>query len=376
MIYFDNAATTAPSKSATEAFLKANEIYANPSSTHFAGIKADDLLRESRNIIAKTLGVKEGEIIFTPSGTFANNLAIIGAAKAKKRSGDHIIISDSEHPSVYNTALALEKEGFKVSMIKTVGGKISPEELKALVTSKTILISIMLTNNETGEVYDIPKLVKVAKSVNKNVLFHTDAVQAYLKQPISVTSLGVDMLSVSSHKIHAFKGSGALYLKSGVRIEGITYGGGQEKGLCCGTESVPLIYAFAAAASEKHKSLLNNFEYVTSLKEYAQNKLCALGCTVNNSENSSPYILSVSVPGIKSEILLNFLSNERICISAGSACSAKVKESRVLKVFGLDDKIIDTTVRMSFSEYNTLDEVDVLASSIESALKTLTKNIK
>ncbi len=376
MIYFDNAATTVPSKSAKEAFLKASEIYANPSSTHFAGIEADELLRESRSIIAKTLGAKENEIIFTPSGTFANNIAIIGAARAKKRSGDHIIISDSEHPSVYNTAIALEKEGFKVSMLKTNKGKIMPEGLKALVTPKTVLISIMLTNNETGAIYDVPKLVRAAKSVNKNVLFHTDAVQAYLKQSVNVISLGVDLLSVSSHKIHAFKGSGALYIKRGVRIEGITYGGGQEKGLCCGTESVPLIYAFAKAAREKHESLTDNYKYVASLKEYVQNKLYTLGCTVNASENSSPYILSVTVPGIRSEILLNFLSNEKICISAGSACSAKVKESRVLKAFGLDDKTIDTTVRISFSEHNTIDEADVLSNAVERALKTLTKNIK
>lgn len=375
MIYFDNAATTSPSKTATDAFLKASGIFANPSSTHFAGIEADELLRESRSIIARTIGARDSEIIFTPSGTFANNLAVLGSARAKKRSGDHIIISDSEHPSVYNTALSLEKEGFKVDMLKTVNGQISPDELKSLITPKTVLISVMMTNNETGAIYDIAKLVKSAKSVNKNVLFHSDAVQAYLKQPISVASLGVDLLSVSSHKIHAFKGSGALYIKNGVRIEAITYGGGQERNLCSGTESVPLIYAFAQAASEKHKDIRDNFQYVTSLKEYATQKLCSLGCNLNVCETASPYILSISVPAIRSEILLNHLSKERICVSAGSACSAKVKESRVLKAFGLDDKTADTTIRISFSEYNTTEEVDALVSSVESALKTLVKNI-
>ena len=375
MIYFDNAATTAPSKTATEAFLKASECFANPSSTHFAGIEADGLMRKSRGVIAKTLGAKDSEIIFTPSGTFANNLAILGAARAKKRSGDHVIISDSEHPSVYNTAFALKKEGFKVSTLKTEGGKICAEELKALMTPKTVLVSVMLTNNETGAIYDVKKLVKAAKSVNKNVLFHCDAVQAYLKQPISVGALGVDMLTVSSHKIHAFKGSGALYIKSGVRLEAITYGGGQEKALCSGTESVPLIYAFAAAAEEKHKNLLSNSKSVAALKARATDKLSLLGCTFNTPENASPYILSVSVPGVRSEILLNYLSREKICVSAGSACSAKVKENRVLSAFGLSDKISDSTVRISFSEYNTEDEVDTLVSKIESALNELAKNI-
>ncbi len=375
MIYFDSAATTAPTKVATDAFLKASGIFANPSSTHFAGIEADELLRESRSLIARTLGAKDSEIFFTPSGTFANNLAILGSARAKRRSGDHIIISDSEHPSVHNTALSLEKEGFRVSFIKTVNGRILPEELKALVTPKTVIVSIMLTNNETGAIYDVPKLVRTAKSQNKSLLFHCDAVQAYLKQPISVSSLGVDLLSVSSHKIHAYKGSGALYIKSGVRIEPITFGGGQEKNLCSGTESVPLIYAFAAAASDKHKNMLDNTKHVAVLKEYASEKFAALGCLVNSPENASPYILSISVPGLRSEILLNYLSKDKICVSAGSACSAKVKENRVLKAFGLDDKRADTTVRISFSEYNTSAEVDELAASVEAALKTLSKNI-
>lgn len=374
MIYFDNAATTAPSKSSLDAFLKASEIYANPSSTHFAGIQADEILRESRSIIAKSIGARDDEIIFTPSGTFANNLAILGAARARKRSGDHVIISDSEHPSVYNTAKALEKEGFKISFLKTAGGKISADELKSLVSPKTILISVMVTNNETGAIYDIAGLVKAAKSLNKNVLFHTDAVQAYLKQPISVKALGVDLLSVSSHKIHALKGSGALFIRSGVRIEPISYGGGQEKGLCSGTESVPMIFAFSAAADEKYNDLIADREYVGYLKENVKNKLCEVGCVIHEPENASPYILSVSVPGIRSEILLNFLSNEKICVSAGSACSAKVKESRVLKAFGLSDVVVDTTVRISFSKYNTIEEADILVSAIQKALKTLTKN--
>ncbi len=375
MIYFDNAATTKPSKTSVDAFVKANEIFANPSSTHFAGIQADELLRESRNIIARTIGAKDSEIIFAPSGTYANNLAILGAARAKRRSGDHIIITDSEHPSVHNTALSLEKEGFKVSMLKTVGGVISQDELKELITPKTILVSVMLTNNETGAIHDVQKLVRTAKSVNKNILFHSDAVQAYLKQPINVAALGVDLLSVSSHKINAFKGCGALYVKNGVRIEPITYGGGQEKGLCCGTESVPLIYAFSASAKEKHENIANNSKYVSSLKEYVSDKVKDLGCTVNTSQNTSPYILSISVAGIRSEILLNYLSGEQICVSSGSACSSKVKESRVLKNFGLDEKTVDTTVRISFSEYNTMEEADIFISAIESAIKSLTKNI-
>ena len=375
MIYFDNAATTAPSEVAANAFLRAGEIFANPSSTHFAGISANELMRESRSIIAKTIGAKDSEIVFTPSGTFANNLAILGAARAKRRSGNHVIISDSEHPSVYNTALSLEKEGFKVSLLRTTDGVISEDELKSLITADTVLISVMLINNETGAVYDIQRLVRAAKSVNKNVIFHCDAVQAYLKQPISVNALGVDLLSVSSHKVHGYKGSGALYIKSGVRIEPITFGGGQEKSLSSGTESVPLIYAFAAAADEQHKNLSKNTSRVYELKEYAMRKLTDIGCVPNIPVKPSPYILSISVPGIRSEILLNYLSGAKICISAGSACSAKVKESRVLKAFGISDKAADTTVRISFSEYNNEDEIDLLVSSIKSALKNLRKNI-
>lgn len=373
MIYFDSAATTSPSDIAKNAFIEASEFYANPSSTHSAGIKANDYIRISREYIAKTLGAKPDEIYFMPSGTFANNTAIIGAAKAKMRKGKHIIISDSEHPSVYNTANELKKLGYEISLLSTKNGEINIDELKSLIRQDTVLISVMLANNETGALYDIKALSDTAKRINKDVLIHCDAVQGYLKTKFTVNSLGVDLLSVSSHKVHAFKGSGALYIRNGVKVEPIVFGGGQEKGICSGTEAVQSIYAFASSAKNIYEKLDKNIEYVNSLYSYASKEFSSIGCKVNTPVNSTGYVLSISLPKVKSEVMLNYLSGKGIYISAGSACSSHAKSNRVLEAFGLSKADADCTVRISFSEYNTAEEIDILCDTIKSGIDSLAK---
>ncbi len=373
MIYFDSAATSMPSDTASKAFAFAAEKYANPSSVHSGGIEASKLLTTARDKIAATLGAKPSEIYFVPSGTFANNAAIIGASRAKARKGRHIILSDSEHPSVHNAALQLQKEGFELSFVQTKGGAIDKDELVSLIRDDTVLVSIMLANNETGALYDIPSLSKAVKAKSKDIIFHCDAVQGYLKTPFSVNSLGVDLLSVSAHKVHAFKGSGALFIRSGIRVEPIIYGGGQESGICSGTESVPLIYSFAECADEQYGNLKSNIEKIKTLYEYAEEKLEAAGVKVNTPAASTYCVLSATLPDIKSEVMLNHLSSFGIYISAGSACSSHAKSNRILTAYGLTPRQSECTIRISFSEYNTKDEVDILANAISSGISSLAK---
>lgn len=373
MVYLDNAATTAPSSVAIDAWKDSCKAFGNPSSVHSAGVEANKLLRISRKIIAKTIGAKDSEIIFTPSGTFANNLAIIGASKALKRKGNQIIITDSEHPSVYNTAKQLEKEGFTVSCLSTCRGKINTNELNALLNEKTVLVSVMLANNETGALYDVAAVKRAIQQRAPNAVLHCDAVQAYMKTSFNVNTVKADLISLSAHKIHGFKGCGALYVKSGIRVEPITFGGGQENGLACGTEALPAIYAFARSAEAIFPSLNDNINKVSMLYNYAKEKLSDLGFTVNEPEKHTPYVLSVTLHKVKSEVMLNFLSSKEIYVSAGSACSSHAKENRVLKAFGLTSNEADTTLRISFSEDNTTDDIDILVSALFEGINNLVK---
>lgn len=373
MIYFDSAASSRPSEAARDAFIYADSYFANPSSVHSAGISANDLISVARKEIAKSVGAKPNNIYFVPSGTFANNTAILGSVQNYAKRGKHIIISDSEHPAVENVCAVLEKSGYRITRLSTKSGKINIDDLKNALYPETVLVSIMAANNETGALYDIPSIASAIKSYNKDILFHSDCVQAYMKVPINVNTFGPDMISVSAHKVHGYKGIGALYVSDKVRLSPIIYGGGQENGMCSGTQATGLIYSFAKAVSEESKLIASAKEHVCRLYNYVSENLVKCGCSINTPENSTYYVLSVVLPSIKSEVMLNYLSGKDIYISAGSACSSHSKTNRVLSSFGLSPKEADCTVRISFDRYNTLDEAQILVESIKEGIGTLAK---
>lgn len=375
MIYFDNAATTRVSDTAAKAALSAmTELYANPSSAHAFGFEAEKALRAARAAVLAALGFtpSEGSLVFTGSGSEADNLALRGAAHALARRGKHIVLSDSEHPAVENTAKDLEKEGFSVSRISTGGGKLDLDEARAVLTPDTILVSCMAVNNETGAIYDIPSLASLVKALCPHALFHTDAVQAFTKIPAGAWKKA-DLVSISAHKIHAPKGVGALFVRKGVRLVPCITGGGQENGLRSGTEAMPGICAMAAAAKEATVDFAALDTQVKQINTYLRERLCLLDGVCINTEPDGflPHILSIAVPGLRSEILLRFLSERGIYVSAGSACSAKHADNRVLSAFGLPDKIADSTLRLSFSADNTTAECDVFVKALSDAMQTL-----
>ena len=375
MIYFDNAATTRVSDTAAQAALTAmTELYANPSSAHAFGFEAEKALRAARAAVLAALGFtpSEGSLVFTGSGSEADNLALRGAAHALARRGRHIVLSDSEHPAVENTAKDLEKEGFTLSRLSTKGGKLDLERAREVLTPDTILVSCMAVNNETGAIYDIASLASLAKALCPNALFHTDAVQAFTKIPAGVWKKA-DLVSVSAHKIHAPKGVGALFVRKGVRLVPCITGGGQENGLRSGTEAMPGICAMAAAAKQATADFAALDAQVKSINAYLRTRLSTLDGVCINTEPDGflPHILSIAVPGLRSEILLRFLSERGIYVSAGSACSAKHADNRVLSAFGLPDKIADSTLRLSFSADNTTAECDTFVKALSDAMQTL-----
>lgn len=375
MIYFDNAATTRVSDTAAQAAISAmTELYANPSSAHAFGFEAEKALRAARAAVLAALGFtpSEGSLVFTGSGSEADNLALRGAAHALARRGRHIVLSDSEHPAVENTAKDLEKEGFTLSRLSTKGGKLDFDEARAVLTPDTILVSCMAVNNETGAIYDIASLASLAKALCPNALFHTDAVQAFTKIPAGVWKKA-DLVSVSAHKIHAPKGVGALFVRKGVRLVPCITGGGQENGLRSGTEAMPGICAMAAAAKQATADFAALDAQVKSINAYLRTRLSTLDGVCINTEPDGflPHILSIAVPGLRSEILLRFLSERGIYVSAGSACSAKHADNRVLSAFGLPDKIADSTLRLSFSADNTTAECDAFVKALSDAMQTL-----
>ena len=375
MIYFDNAATTRVSDTAAQAALTAmTELYANPSSAHAFGFEAEKALRAARAAVLAALGFtpSEGSLVFTGSGSEADNLALRGAAHALARRGKHIVLSDSEHPAVENTAKDLEKEGFTLSRLFTKGGKLDLGRARAVLTPDTILVSCMAVNNETGAIYDIASLASLAKALCPNALFHTDAVQAFTKIPAGVWKKA-DLVSVSAHKIHAPKGVGALFVRKGVRLVPCITGGGQENGLRSGTEAMPGICAMAAAAKQATADFAALDAQVKSINAYLRTRLSTLDGVCINTEPDGflPHILSIAVPGLRSEILLRFLSERGIYVSAGSACSAKHADNRVLSAFGLPDKIADSTLRLSFSADNTTAECDAFVKALSDAMQTL-----
>ena len=355
--YLDNSATTKVSQGAAEkAFEIMTENYGNPSSLHLRGMYAEQELVKARKEVAGRLGATADEIYFISGGTEANNLAVFGVAEAKKRRGRRIVVSAVEHSSIMESAKKLEDNGFDVVRIMPrEDGTIHKEDVLENVDENTILVSVMCVNNETGAIMNISGIFSAVKAKNSDVICHTDAVQAFI--------------SVSGHKIHAPKGVGAIFVKKGVRLVPLHYGGEQEKKLRPGTEAIPLIAAMGVACSEFN--IDKNYDYVSKLNSYAKEKLLKIdGVVLNSPENALPYVLNISAGKVRSETMLHFLENLEVYVSSGSAC-AKGKPSYVLESMNIGRDRADSALRISFSKLNTEEDIDALCEGIEKGLKTL-----
>lgn len=372
-VYLDNSSTTKPCEKAVEYIVKSlNSNWGNPSSLHKMGMEAEIAVESARETVARSIGAENGEIFFTGSGTEANNTAILSVMSAAKRGG-RIITTLIEHPSVLETVKRLENAGFEVVRLSPdKNGVIQVSELEKSLTKDTLLVSMMLVNNETGAVQNIKECVAATKKSVPTALFHCDAVQGYGKLPVKVKNLGVDLLSASGHKIHGPKGIGFLFIKNKVHINPLITGGGQEKGMRSGTEPVPLIMGLAGAV-EALPNTEKQLKIQTELRDYAIEKLIGTGVvTVNSPADALPYILNISVPGYRSETLLHFLEANGIYVSSGSAC-AKGKGSYVLREMQLNELLIDSALRISFSRFNTENDIDLLCESLKTATGKLRK---
>lgn len=370
--YLDNSSTTKPSKRAVEYITKALEAnWGNPSSLHRIGMEAEIALNEARETVARSLNARADEIIFTGSGTEANNTALLSVLKAQKRGG-RVITTAIEHPSVLETAKRLTDYGFEVIALKPDKNGIVPiSALENALTDNTLLVSMMLVNNETGAVQPVREAAALTKRKAPNALFHCDAVQGYGKLPLNVRQLGIDLLSASGHKIHGPKGIGFLYRKKGVHISPLITGGGQESGMRSGTEALPLIMGLKAAVEELPRTD-TQLKAQQELFDYTKDRLLSIGAVINSAEGCLPYILNVSLMGYRSETLLHFLESRNVFVSSGSAC-AKGHGSYVLNEMGLDKKRTDSALRISFSRFNTKEDADMLVSALEDAKKQLRK---
>lgn len=350
MIYLDNAATTRVSDQAVQAALHMMQTaFGNASSLHRLGIDAEEALDAARKKISGLIAALPQEITFTSGGSEGNNLAILGGARAKRRKGMHVITTAIEHASVLESVRRLEEDGFSVTrLMPNSDGVVSAEQVVEALREDTVLVSVMMVNNEIGSVLPIEQIAKAVHRKNPQILVHTDAVQGFCKLPINVKKLDVDLLTVSGHKVHAPKGVGALYIKKGVRIAPLILGGGQEKGMRSGTEATPNICAFAAAAQP---------EDVSGLKAYLSEQLAALPQVRILAHTAAPHILSVAVEGYPSEVAMRILEEEEIYVSSGSACS-RGHRSHVLEAMGVSSKLIDSAIRISLSAEITKEDID------------------
>lgn len=382
-VYLDNSATT---KICEEALEKYNEVsrksFGNPSSLHLLGKEGEEEIKRARDNILKSLYTTDAEIIFTASGTEANNLAILGRAFAKERfkRGGKIITTMGEHASVGLPVERLKELGFRVAYISTRGGKIDLDGLKSELDDGVILVSLMMVNNETGALYDIPTASRLVKSLCRDALVHVDATQGYMKIPFSMEAIGADMLTVSSHKIEGPKGVGALVvgkkvIKSG-GITAVTLGGGQELGLRSGTENVPAIAAFGEAVRVYSRNLKERIEKMSSLREYLVERLSKELTEISPTlpEHSAPHILNITLPDVKSETMLHYLSSEGIFVSSGSACSSNGSHlSGALTAYGRSEKEADCSIRISLSHRNEREDIDALCEALAAGLKRLAR---
>lgn len=371
-VYLDNAATTRVCPEAADiAYKTMLETYGNPSSTHTKGREAKAVLDNARKQLAAALDCAPGEVYFTSCGSEGDNWAIINGAESMRRKGLHIISSEVEHDAVRKSMDELKRRGFEVTMLKPESdGSISPEAVAAALQPDTVLVSLMMVNNETGAVTDIAAVAKALKKAKSIALLHTDAVQGFMKVPFSAKRLGADMITVSGHKIHAPKGIGALYIKTGVKIKPYIIGGAQESGLRAGTEAMPQIAAFGKACELAKASMNDATERMAQLRQYAAGRIVAEMPEAVIIGGGAPHILSVSLPGWRSEVLMNFLEARSIFVSRSSACK-KGGRSHVLEAMGLPAEVIDGAVRISLSRYTTKDELDELCSALKDAHDTL-----
>lgn len=371
-VYLDNAATTRVCPEAADiAYKTMLETYGNPSSTHTKGREAKAVLDNARKQLAAALDCAPGEVYFTSCGSEGDNWAIINGAESMRRKGLHIISSEVEHDAVRKSMDELKRRGFEVTMLKPESdGSISPEAVAAALRPDTVLVSLMMVNNETGAVTDIAAVAKALKKEKSIALLHTDAVQGFMKVPFSAKRLGADMITVSGHKIHAPKGIGALYIKTGVKIKPYIIGGAQESGLRAGTEAMPQIAAFGKACELAKASMDDATERMAQLRQYAAGRIVAEMPEAVIIGGGAPHILSVSLPGWRSEVLMNFLEARSVFVSRSSACK-KGGRSHVLEAMGLPAEVIDGAVRISLSRYTTKDELDELCSALKDAHDTL-----
>ncbi len=363
-VYFDNSATTRCYDSVKDIVVKAMiEDFGNPSAMHLKGVEAEKYIKSSAESLARLLKVQEKEILFTSGGTESDNLALIGATLANKRSGNHIITTSVEHPAVSQPALFLQEQGFEVTYLPVDSrGVVKMDALKAVLREDTILVSVMYVNNEVGAVMPVEEIAALVHEKSPKALFHVDAIQAFGKYRIYPKKMGIDLLSVSGHKIHGPKGVGFLYINEKAKIQPQILGGGQQGGMRSGTDNVPGIAGLGAAAVEIYKNLEENVENMYRLKEHIAQGLEKIGdIRINGMDlrEGAPQILSISVMGVRSEVLLHSLEERGIYVSAGSACSShKRKPSATLAAMGMSKDKIESTVRLSFCEENTIEEAD------------------
>ena len=381
-VYFDNSASTKVSEKAIEIMLKTmRDDYANTSGKHIKGVEAESYVKDAADIIAKTLKVKKGEIIFTSGGTESNNMALIGGAMSRKRYGKHIIISGIEHPAVYRPAEFLTEQGFELSVLPVNSeGQVDLELLKSTIRDDTVLVSVMYVNNEIGAIEPVEEISKIIKAENKDILFHVDAIQAYTKLRINPKSQGIDMLSASGHKFHGPKGVGFLYIDSNVKINPIIFGGGHQRGMRSGTLNTTGIAGMGVAAKEAYDNFDERINKISDLKYYLMDELEKTEGAVLNTgrgENFAPQVISVSFEDIRAEVLLHALEDRGIYVSSGSACSSNHPGiSGTLKAIGVRENLLDATIRISLSELNNKEEADYFIKNLKELLPLLRKFVR
>lgn len=370
MIYLDNSATTKPCQEAVDAITNAlTSGWGNPSALYGFGIEAADALRIARAKVVAALGAEPGRVFFTSGGTEADNWAVFGSVRKMGRRGKHIITTAIEHPAILNCAKKLQEDGYDVTYLQPDStGTIALDNLKAALREDTILVSIMMVNNETGAVMPIEKMAKLTHRMSPNAIFHTDAVQGFLKIPFQAKTLGADLISISSHKIHGPKGAGALYISPRLKsFPPLHFGGGQEGGFRSGTEATPAILGFAAACETCKASFIQDIAKEKARLDTLVLQLSELPGLKINGSHQAPHILSVGIPGLPTQNSINILQDSGICVSAGSAC-AKGHRSHVLVAMGVDPEVIDGTFRISLCRDTTEAELEKLVSVIKNEL--------
>ena len=374
--YFDNSATTRQDDGVTEEMCRTVKfLYGNPSSLHHMGLEAERKLTSARKIIAETIGASEKEIYFTACATESNNWALRGYLEANPRAGKKVLISSTEHPSISETAAFLSKNGYQVELL-TVDNKgiVDMDKLRSALTPDTAIVSVMHVNSETGTIQPIKEISSIAKAVNPNIAVHSDCVQSYGKLPVSAKLMGVDMLSVSAHKIHGPRGVGFLYVKDGIRIAPLLCGGGQEKALRSGTENLPGIAGFAKIAKEACGKLEEHNKHVKELNKIFREIITEeiRSSNIISNEEGCPYVLSVSFPGLRAEVIQHSVEQKGVYVSVGSACSSHKKDrSPTLTAMGYNNNIIDGAIRISFTYQNTKEQADYAARVICAEVKKL-----